>query len=249
MEAEVRRIPSGAGVTDAPGASVRGWREVQAEVRCRIDRGLWKPGERIPNEAALAAEFGCARVTVNRALRDLAGQGFLERRRRSGTRVAAAPVRRAVLDIPIIRLDVEGTGAAYGYRLLRKVRRRPSARVRDAHGLAPDEDMLHLRALHAADGRPFLHEDRWIVVSSVPAVLDADFGSLSANEWLVRNVPLVRGEIALGAVAASALEARALGTQAKAALFLVQRATWNTGGLITTVRLTYAPGYRMRTTL
>ena len=230
-------------------APVRGWREVLAEARCRIDQGIWKPGERIPNEAELAEEFGCARSTVNRALRDLAGQGFLERRRRGGTSVPLAPVRRAVLDIPIIRLEVEGTGAEHGYRLLQRERRGPAAWIRQAHGLAPGADMLHVRALHTANGRPFLHEDRWIGIDSVPEVLDADLGSVSANEWLVRNVPLVRGDIELGAVAASAVEAAALGTSPRAALFLVQRATWNTRGLITAVRLTYAPGYRMHATL
>ena len=85
--------------------------------------------------------------------------------------------------------------------------------------------------------------------SSVPEVLDADLASVSANEWLVRNVPLVRGDIEFGAVAASAMEAAALGTSPGAALFLVQRATWNAAGLITAVRLTYAPGYRMHATL
>ena len=229
--------------------SVRGWREVRDEARHRIEGGTWKPGDRIPNEAELAEEFGCARATVNRALRDLALHGFLERRRRGGTRVSATPVRRAVLDIPIIRQEVEGMGAAHGYRLLERKRCGPSPRVRDAHGLAPGEEMLRVRALHSADGRPWVHEDRWFRIASVPEVLDADFGALSANEWLVRNVPLVRGEIELGAVAASAVEAAALGTEPGAALFLIRRTTWNAKGLITTVRLTHAPGYRMRTTL
>ena len=233
-------------MTDGSG---RGWREVLAEARCRIDQGIWKPGERIPNEAELAAELGCARSTVNRALRELAREGFLDRRRRRGTSVPAAPVRRAVLDIPIIRLEVEGTGAEHAYRLLRRERRGPSTRIRAAHDLGPGADMLHVRALHSADGRPFLHEDRWLLVESVPEVLDADFRAVSANEWLVRNVPFLRGEIALGAVAASAAEAAALGTGPRAPLFLVERATWNARGLITTVRLTYAPGYRMRATL
>ena len=67
--------------------------------------------------------------------------------------------------------------------------------------------MLRVRALHSADGRPFLHEDRWVRIDSVPEVLDADLESVSANEWLVRNVPLVRGDIEFGAVAASAVEA------------------------------------------
>ena len=228
---------------------VRGWREVRDEARDRIHQGIWKPGERIPNEAELAEELGCARATVNRALRELALQGFLERRRRGGTRVAATPVRRAVLDIPIIRQEVEGMGAEHGYRLLQRERRKPSRKLREAHGLARDEAMLRLRAVHAADGRPYLHEDRWLRIASVPEVLDADFASVSANEWLVRNVPLVRGEIELGAVAASAVEASALGTDPGAALFLIRRATWNASGLITTVRLVHAPGYRMRATL
>ena len=231
------------------GAPVRGWREVRDEARYRIDRGIWKPGERIPNEAELAEELGCARATVNRALRELALQGFLERRRRGGTRVSATPVRRAVLDIPIIRQEVEGTGAAHGYRRLERKRRKPSRRIRETHGLAADADMLRVRALHSADGRPYLHEDRWILIATVPEVLEADFESVSANEWLVRNVPLVRGEIELGAVAASAVEASVLGTDAEAALFLIHRTTWNATGLITTVRLTHAPGYRMRATL
>ena len=140
-------------------------------------------------------------------------------------------------------------GAEHGYRLLQRERRVPAAWIRRTHGLAPGADMLHVRALHSADGRPFLHEDRWIRIDSVPEVLDADLGSVSPNEWLVRNVPLVRGDIELGAVAASAVEAAALGTSPRAALFLVQRATWNARGLITAVRLTYAPGYRMRATL
>ena len=230
-------------------ATIRGWRAVRAEARRRIDSGLWKQGEKIPNEADLAEELGCARVTVNRALRDLANQGFLERRRRGGTRVPAAPVRRAVLDIPIIRLEVEAAGAEHGYRLLRWKRRRPSAWIREAHRLGVDEDMLRVRALHLSDGRPFLHEDRWIAIRSVPGVLSADLRSMSANEWLVRNVPLVRSEIEFGAVAASKTEAAALGTNCGAPLFLIERATWNSDGLITTVRLTYAPGYRMRASL
>ena len=109
--------------------------------------------------------------------------------------------------------------------------------------------MLHVRALHLANGRPFLHEDRWIRIAAAPGALDVNFGLISANEWLVRNVPFVRGEIEFGAVEASAVEAPPLGTRPTAALFLVQRATWNTRGLITAVRLTYAPGYRMQTTL
>ncbi|MEL6336872.1 MAG: GntR family transcriptional regulator, partial [Pseudomonadota bacterium] len=53
-------------------SAYRNWQRVQDEVLRRIQSREWKPGEMIPHEAALATEFGCARTTVNRALREIA---------------------------------------------------------------------------------------------------------------------------------------------------------------------------------
>ena len=65
------------------------------------------PGEFIPNEADLALELGCARTTVNRALRAVAETGLLDRRRKVGTKVTTNPVRKATISIPIIRQEIE----------------------------------------------------------------------------------------------------------------------------------------------
>ena len=90
--------------------SFRNWQSVQEEGLRRIHARVWKPGDLIPNEVDLALEFGCARTTVNRALRSLAESGLLDRRRKAGTRVAAQPVAKATLDITVIRMEVEGRG-------------------------------------------------------------------------------------------------------------------------------------------
>ena len=89
------------------GGEFNSWQSVQAEVLRRINAREWKPGDFIPNEAELAIEFGCARATVNRALRALAESGLLDRRRKAGTRVSLNPVRKATLDIPVIRYEIE----------------------------------------------------------------------------------------------------------------------------------------------
>ena len=52
-----------------------------------IQTGIWKQGGLIPVEVALAKEFGCARATLNRALRELAQERILEHHRKAGTRV------------------------------------------------------------------------------------------------------------------------------------------------------------------
>lgn len=95
---------------------MKGWEAIRDEVMGRVRARRWPPGALIPNEKVLATEFGVARATVNRALRELAEAGVLERRRRAGTRVAALPVRKATLDIPVIRQEVDPRGGRAGRR-------------------------------------------------------------------------------------------------------------------------------------
>ena len=92
------------------------WQFVQEDVLARIQNGTWPAGELIPTETELAAEYGCARATVNRALQVLADSGILERRRKVGTRVVAHPNVQAVRFL--LRREIEAIGKVYGYRKL-----------------------------------------------------------------------------------------------------------------------------------
>lgn len=227
----------------------KSWQAVQAEVLRRIHSRQWKPGEAIPNEAELSVEFGCARATVNRALRSLADAGLLDRRRRSGTRVALHPVRKATLDIPVIRREIEGKGLGYRYSLLSRRLAEPPVEVRARLQVRAGRELLHLRALHLADGRPYVLEDRWIDPEMVPEALEVDFETLSPNEWLVANVPFEGGDIAFSAMTAGAEEAAILACRTGEGLFVIDRSTRTGGTAITAVRLIFMPGYQMQTEL
>lgn len=224
----------------------QGWQAIHDEVRRRIHAREWQPGEPIPNEVDLAREFGCARATVNRALRALADAGLLDRRRKAGTTVAIHPVRRATLDIPILRLEIENRGQAYSYALLSCDQKHPPADIRAQMQLKADAAMLHVVSLHLADGKAYVYEDRWINIASVPAILDVDLGKQSANEWLVMHAPFTAGDIAFSATGAGKHEAEIFRTSLGDALFVIERMTWNGETAITSVRLTFAPGYRTR---
>ncbi|OWJ74222.1 GntR family transcriptional regulator [Haematobacter massiliensis] len=215
------------------------------EVLRRIRAREWPPGAAIPNEADLAVEFGCARATVNRALRDLAAAGVLERRRRAGTRVAAAPAGRAQLEIPVLHRDVEESGAAYGYRLISRATEPPPLPLALRLGLDPARPLLHLCSLHLADDAPHVFEDRWINPAAVPEILSVDLERVSANEWLVENTPFSAGDMRISAEAAEAEVARYLGAAAGAALLVVERSTRRDAAVITHVRQFFAPGHRI----
>ena len=227
---------------------MQGWAAIRAEVLNRIQTRIWPPGALIPSEAALAQEFHCARATVNRALRELALQGVLERKRKAGTRVAALPIRKATLDITVIRHDITARGQSYSFHVLSQGLSHPPLMVAAHLGLPERTLMIHLQTLHLADGKPYLFEDRWLN----PAVLPdpaPDFTRQSANEWLVAHVAYVTGDIAFTAEPASAAEAAALNLPAGTALFIIERSTWDNIRPITWVRLSHRPGYRLQTLL
>lgn len=229
--------------------SFRNWQSVHDEVLRRIQTREWAPGEMIPHEADLATEFGVARATVNRALRAIAETGLLDRRRKAGTRVTAEPVAKATFDIAIIRQEVEARGQRYQYQLLERSQLVPPSAISAAMGTTPKDALLHLNALHMADGRPHVLEDRWINPNAAPGARQQSFKDISANEWLLKHAPYTHGEIAFSAVNADPPQADALACPPQSALFVIDRMTWNGENAVTKVRLFYAPGHDIRATL
>ncbi len=200
----------------------------------------------LPTETDLAQEFGCARTTVSRAMRVLAEDGQIERRRKAGTRVVKNPIRKATLDIPITRLEVESRGARWSHRILEKKTVKPPVLIANRLSLPNTARVLHLRSLHFADRQPFVYEDRWINVAAVPAIRNADLSVMSANEWLVQEAPYTDGEFELSAACATPTEASLLDVDEGSPLLIIDRITTNHKQAITSVRLAYPPGYRIQ---
>lgn len=221
------------------------FKAIRAVLEMRISKRLWLPGETIPGEEALAAEFGAARATVNRALQELARAGLVERKRKSGTRVALHPVREARFVIPLVRAEIEASGKAYAYRLLGREERTMPGAVANRLGVTPGARGLHVACLHSADGMAYQYEDRWINLDTVPAAAAESFETISPNEWLVSNAPFSQARFSFRAVIADPVEAGILGLEAGSALFVAERVTWLSGRSITFVRMAHPPSHAM----
>jgi len=221
------------------------WQSIRDTMMTRIRAQDYAPGELIPNEVDLAAEFGCARATVNRALRDLATSGFLDRRRKAGTRVREAPRRKATLSIPLTRAEVESSGARYDYRLLERAIETPPPLVRETLKLSGTERLLHVKSLHLADDVPHMFEDRWIVLETVPAIETVDLAKTSPNVWLVRHLPYTHGTMEFLAETAGARSRHLICADDDPVLTML-RVTWLDASPITFARQSFSPSHRMR---
>lgn len=223
------------------------FREVKAEIHHRITRGPWGPGTLLPGEVDLAAAFGVSRATINRALRELAEEGLIDRKRKAGTRVRMAPLREARFEIPLVRAEVEGAGATYGYRLIEREVRAAPKWLSDLLGLPDGARVLHLVCLHSTDDEAYQLEDRWINLAALPQAETHDFSSEGPNEWLIATVPFSQAEIVFEAVAAGPAEVEYLGHLAGGPVFRVLRTTRWQDAPITHVRLSHRAGHRMTT--
>ncbi|MET7398073.1 GntR family transcriptional regulator [Dactylosporangium sp. NPDC005572] len=72
-------------MTVNPGAAEFPHRQIAAQLRARIHRGDWAPGERLPSIPMLATQFGVAKQTVQRTIDQLRIEGLLITRPGSGT--------------------------------------------------------------------------------------------------------------------------------------------------------------------
>jgi len=216
-------------------------RRIYADLEGRILSGDLAPGDRIPFEHELTAHYGCSRMTVSKAISELAGRGLVTRRRRAGTFVAQPKAHAAFLAIPDLRAEVKERGQIYDYKLLERVEREADSLAEI--DLASGGRLLALTCLHGADGSPLALEHRLIALAATPQAAKVDFRTTPPGSWLLDYEPWTEAENRIGAMEADAATARLLKIKSGAACLTVERRTWRDGQGVTRVRQIF-PGDR-----
>lgn len=211
---------------------------IRRDIERRVHSGEWLPGDRIPGEHALMADYGCSRMTVNKALSMLAEAGLIERRRRAGSFVArrSPHIEQVALSIPDIAHEVQARGHDYGYRLLSREIRATDAENAKERELGADGELLALGCLHLADDKPLALETRVIDLVSVPEARSQDFGQEPPGGWLLRYVPWTRAQHRIGAIGADRWQAGVLNVSTGTPCLSIDRHTWRGHLPVTYVR-------------
>ncbi len=189
-----------------------------------IDRGVMAPGEALPTEQTLGDQFGVSRITVRRALADLAEQGYIERRQGVGSFVRRhGPA------------DVSSTGRSYmqGLRQTQfetevevvELGVRPPPRV-IADALETSGELLQVLRVRRQrrTGEPLIVSDAWLPTDLADALAESALRRAPLYQLLSEAgvvVDRVRHEIT--AEIAGPRNARLLDTAIGAALLRVNR--------------------------
>jgi len=221
------------------------WQQIRRAIARPILNGDWAPGSRVPSEFDLMERYGAARMTVHRAIRSLATDGLVERRRKAGTIVATRPPERPVFEIWNIAAEVARRGGVYRFEMLEQVQLARGDVRRGPIGVDDRTPLLWIVCRHFSDGQVLQLEERLINLAASPEAAAQDFDRVSPGVWLLHNVAWTEAEHAITAEGAPEAVAIRLETTRDAACLVVERRTWNGGEPVTYVRL-WHPGDRHR---
>jgi GntR family transcriptional regulator, histidine utilization repressor len=219
------------------------YEQVKAWIRGHIASGQWRPGDPVPSEAALMEKFGVSRMTANRALRELAGEGLVDRVQGSGTRVAQLHRISSRLTIRDIHEEVTERGHVHTARVLQVAREKAKAELARSFGLRAGTIVFHTVLVHMENGVPIQFEDRYVNPAAAPDYLETDFTTTSPTLHLLRHAPLTEASYSIEACLPTAQEAKQLGIKRSEPCLAMMRRTVSGAHVASVARLVY-PGTR-----
>jgi len=223
------------------------YQQVKDLIINRISNGELRPEDRVPSENELVEQMNVSRMTANRALRELTGEGYVERVAGRGTFVADFRSRSSVLEVRNIADEIVARGHTYSCQVIRHSRQHARDEIATALHIAQGVDVIHLLLIHHENGQPVQVEDRHILADFAPDCLEQDFRVVTPSAYLTSVAPLQEAEQVVRAVRPNAAVRGHLQMDAGEPCLVVLRRTWAHGRPVTFARL-HHPGSRYELT-
>jgi GntR family transcriptional regulator, histidine utilization repressor len=234
------RAPRGMAAAAPPAAP---YARVKQYLKQQLASGRWPPNALMPSEAELVVQFAVSRMTVNRALRELQGEGLVQRVQGVGT--FAAPLHRVSSTLTIRDLHEEILARGHSHEARVHVAREEAAPAELATqlGLRPGDAVFHTLIVHFENGVAIQCEDRFVNPAWAPDYLKNDFTRITPTHYLLQVAPLWEAQYSIEASAPTPQEAELLDVAAGEPCLVVVRRTMSRGVPITLARLVH-PGKR-----
>lgn len=215
------------------------YQQVKDQILDHILSGNWPPGRKIPSENQLVRQLGVSRMTINRALRELAQEGRLQRLAGVGSFVAEPPRHASLIELNNIAEEIRDQGSEHSARLTWRQLEPVPADIAERLEVEVGREIFHVTLVHRRDELPIQLEDRWVDPLQVPDFLDLDFSTITPSEHLLRSIRPDEMEHIVQAVLPDATTRELLAIPADEPCLRLERRTWNDGRVVTYAALTY----------
>jgi len=217
------------------------YRQVKEHIIELINTGELNPADRVPSENALVKSLGIARMTANRALKELSDEGYVVRLAGVGTFVADSRPHSDVLKVKNIADEIRARGHEHSAKVLVLEEVKAEQHLIGRLEVRPGDKLFHSLILHEENGKPIQLEDRYVCPVLAPEYLDIDFTSITPNMYLSSVAPLHTAEHVIQASMPTAKVRRLLKMSKTEACLVIRRRTWSSGRPVSLAELSH-PG-------
>lgn len=216
---------------------------VKQGIISQIRSGNWLAHQRVPSETELVNALNVSRMTINRALRELTGEGWLVRMQGVGTFVAEQKGHTAMLEVGSIAEEITARGHHYRNQVVALEQVKADEKLAHAFSVNVGELLFYSQLVHYDNDMAVQLETRYVNPALTPDYLQQDFRLETPHHYLSRVAPLTSGEHIVEAVLADETQQGLLEVTANQPCLLIQRRTWHHSQVVTVARLLY-PGSR-----
>lgn len=144
-------------------------------IRERISGGEFRPGDRLPSEPEFCAEYGLSRMTVRRALMELAREDVVEAEHGRGTFVKYPQLGAATFDL--VELQRYLADPAIEAQILEAhTASPPPVRVRAKLGVTEDSRVISIKRLLRRDDELLFYHSEYLVFDPTRPLVEAELG-------------------------------------------------------------------------
>ncbi|MFA9376353.1 MAG: GntR family transcriptional regulator [Lachnotalea sp.] len=148
---------------------------IQDFIKLKIESGEWEEGAAIPTEAEFSKLFGCSRITVTNALRELVTDGLIYRVQGKGTYVSKH--NKVVdlfgkVDLAHTSLSIEAMSISGEHKYVNNSVEEPTLEVANLLNINKEQKVISYERIKFVDDKPFAVEKVYIPELLCSSILD-----------------------------------------------------------------------------
>ena len=204
------------------------YQQLKSVLKGEIERGVYKPGDRLPSEPDLIREYGISRITVRQALDDLEGEGLIVRRHGKGTYVAERQIEQELVRLTDFVEDMQRAGQNPSSQVLGRVYEAAHGPIAGALRLPEGTQVMRIDRLRMANEQPVAYDTTWLPLRYGELLTGRDLTRETIYHILETRfaIPVLSGTFTITATGATPQLSEALEVAECSALLVIERVSY-----------------------
>ncbi|UJW58353.1 GntR family transcriptional regulator [Bacillus sp. A116_S68] len=146
--------------------------QLEEKIKTQIDQGDLQPGDMLPSEREYASQYAISRMTVRQAITKLVNDGYVYRKKGTGTFVSAKKIDQPLQGLTSFTEDMKARGMVATNRLIHFKVISPPLSVMKALNIDSSTPVYEIQRVRLADGLPMALETTYISKHLIPNITE-----------------------------------------------------------------------------